>query len=128
MLYRIVTHWRMVVAAVLLIGLAAFALVKSVSVLAEDRTPAGGQPRGTVPAPAVKKGQELVTGQSGQAAPGVVQPTPRPPGGATSHTVQSGETLGKIAAKYGITTAALARANGISNPDMIRVGQKLNIP
>ena len=48
--------------------------------------------------------------------------------GATYHTVESGETLGKIAAAYGVTTAAIANANGLTNPNMIRVGQRLIIP
>lgn len=42
---------------------------------------------------------------------------------ATSHTVVPGDTLSKIAAKYGTTVAALAEINGISNPNVIRVGQ-----
>lgn len=42
---------------------------------------------------------------------------------ATSHTVVSGDTLGKIAAKYGTTVAELAKINGIKNANLIRVGQ-----
>lgn len=41
----------------------------------------------------------------------------------TSHTVMAGDTLSRIAAKYGTTVAALAEINGISNPGLIRVGQ-----
>lgn len=41
----------------------------------------------------------------------------------TSHTVVSGDTLGKIAAKYGTTVADLAEINGIKNVNLIRVGQ-----
>jgi LysM repeat protein len=48
--------------------------------------------------------------------------------GATYHTVQSGETLGAIAATYGLTSAAIANANGLANPNLIRVGQRLIIP
>lgn len=42
---------------------------------------------------------------------------------ATSHTVAAGETMGKIARKYGTTVATLAEINGIKNPNVIRVGQ-----
>lgn len=42
---------------------------------------------------------------------------------ATSHTVVAGDTLGKIAAKYSTTVDALVAINGISNPNLIRVGQ-----
>src|SRR5690625_2435298 len=45
----------------------------------------------------------------------------------TTHTVKSGETLSAIAAKYGTTTAKIAKANNISNPNLIHVGQKLKL-
>ncbi len=43
------------------------------------------------------------------------------------HTVQKGETLSEIAAMYGTTYQKIASDNGISNPDLIYVGQKINI-
>ena len=47
-----------------------------------------------------------------------------------THTVASGQTLSGIAAKYGVSTAALMKANGISKDqaDKIRAGRKLKIP
>lgn len=48
--------------------------------------------------------------------------------GPRTHTVQAGETLSRIAALYGLSTSALARANGIADPDRIRAGQRLVIP
>ncbi len=125
MLYQVARQWRFLFSAMLLLALAAFALAKGVSVLAEDGAYSGGQPRQTVAAPTVAAAQgQVVLADDAQAG----QPTPRPPAGTTYHTVQSGESLGKIATAYGLTTAALANANGISNPDMIRVGQKMVIP
>lgn len=47
--------------------------------------------------------------------------------GGTVHTVQRGETLSGIAAKYGKTYQYLAQRNGISNPNLIYVGQKIRI-
>jgi LysM repeat protein len=41
--------------------------------------------------------------------------------------VQPGDTLSDIAARYGTTVAAIARLNGIANPDMIRAGQRIRI-
>ncbi|MCM1236962.1 MAG: LysM peptidoglycan-binding domain-containing protein [Ruminococcus flavefaciens] len=41
----------------------------------------------------------------------------------TAHTVVAGDTLGKIAARYGTTVDALAAINGIQNKNLIRVGQ-----
>ncbi len=40
-----------------------------------------------------------------------------------AHTVAAGDTLGKIAARYGTTVDALAAINGIKNKNVIRVGQ-----
>lgn len=48
-------------------------------------------------------------------------------GSATTHTVAAGETLGSIARRYGVDVDELARANGISNPNRIQVGQKLTV-
>lgn len=54
------------------------------------------------------------------------QPTPSPSGG--SYTVKSGDTLSGIAADYGTTVSALVQLNGIANPDLIYVGQVINLP
>ena len=43
------------------------------------------------------------------------------------HIVKSGDTLGKIAKKYGTTVAALVKLNNISNPNLIKVGQKIKL-
>lgn len=43
------------------------------------------------------------------------------------YTVQPNDTLSEIAVKYGTTVSAIASANGISNPNLIYPGQKLNI-
>jgi murein DD-endopeptidase MepM/ murein hydrolase activator NlpD len=45
-----------------------------------------------------------------------------------SYTVAAGDTLGVIAARFGITVDALAAANAIDDPNRIRVGQVLLIP
>ncbi len=44
------------------------------------------------------------------------------------YKVKSGDTLGKIAKKYGTTTDILAGLNNISNPNLIIVNQKLQLP
>lgn len=48
--------------------------------------------------------------------------------GDTVYTVKSGDTLSGIAAKYGTTYQAIAQYNGIANPNVISVGQKIKIP
>lgn len=46
---------------------------------------------------------------------------------AKSHKVKSGETLGAIASRYGISVNSLKKANNI-NSNLIRIGQVLKIP
>lgn len=46
----------------------------------------------------------------------------------TIHVVQRGETLFRIALQYGLTVDDLTRANGLTNPNSIQVGQRLLIP
>lgn len=48
--------------------------------------------------------------------------------GVTVYTVKKGDTLSAIAAKYGTTYQKIAAYNGIKNPNVIRVGQKIKIP
>lgn len=45
-----------------------------------------------------------------------------------SYTVQSGDTLSAIAKKYDTTIAALAKHNELSDPNLIRVGEDIEIP
>lgn len=45
----------------------------------------------------------------------------------STYTVQSGDTLSSIAAKFGTSYQTLASLNGISNPNLIYVGQVLRV-
>ena len=48
---------------------------------------------------------------------------------SVTHVVRRGDTLSKIADKYkDVTYQDIAKANGITNPNSIYVGQRLNIP
>ncbi len=44
------------------------------------------------------------------------------------HVVRTGDTLGAIAARYGVGVTALARENGLSNPNVVPVGTRLRVP
>lgn len=46
----------------------------------------------------------------------------------TVYIVKSGDTLSDIAKKYGTTYQKLAQYNGIANPNVISIGQKIRIP
>ena len=48
-------------------------------------------------------------------------------GGTGTHVVRAGDTLSDLAARYGTTTAAIRRQNGLSS-STIRIGQRLAIP
>jgi spore germination protein len=47
---------------------------------------------------------------------------------AVSIVVQSGDTLSEIAAALGVSVDDIARANGISDPNVIFAGQRLSVP
>jgi LysM repeat protein len=82
-----------------------------------------------------------ITGVSGMAgnafaSPGIVAsagPARAPgvlaaPESAATYTVQPGDTLYRIAARYHTTAAALAATNHVANPNLILVGQVLAVP
>lgn len=75
-------------------------------------TVAAATPSPTVPAP----------------TPSPTVPTPTPPSEVITYTVQAGDTLSGIAAEFGVTVDAIAEANDIEDPSLIRVGQVLVIP
>lgn len=54
-------------------------------------------------------------------------PTTSPPT-ERSYVVRPGDTLGRIAKRFGTTTAELVRRNRLANPNLIRVGQRLSLP
>lgn len=48
--------------------------------------------------------------------------------GASNHTIQSGDTLGALAQRFGTDVATLARVNNITDPNRIYAGDTLVIP
>jgi lysozyme len=48
--------------------------------------------------------------------------------GGTRYIIQQGDTLGRIARRYGVDLTVLARVNSIVNPNLIYAGQTLTIP
>ncbi|MDY6874594.1 MAG: PA14 domain-containing protein [Chloroflexota bacterium] len=59
---------------------------------------------------------------------GVVPASAAPSESCPVHVVQRGETLYSIARRYGVDMWTIARANNITNPNRIYVGQRLAIP
>ncbi len=62
---------------------------------------------------------------SAPTAPPVVSPTPP---ANLLYTVQEGDTLGAIAQTHGVSIEDLMAANGITDPNLLHVGQTLIIP
>ena len=48
--------------------------------------------------------------------------------GVQTYTIVKGDSLSKIAARFGVKTADLAAFNGITDPNKIQAGQVLKIP
>jgi murein DD-endopeptidase MepM/ murein hydrolase activator NlpD len=61
-------------------------------------------------------------------APVQAAPPQEPTISTTTYIVQPGDTLSLIARRYNTTVQAIAELNGILNPDLIYVGQRLLIP
>ena len=80
-------------------------------------------------------GQVLIIPGEGGGTTNPTTPTPTPtqtpttqPTTGTTHVVSAGETLGRIAARYGVTVNSIVVANRLVNSNIIYVGQVLQIP
>lgn len=72
-------------------------------------------------------GQQLVL--PGVARQVTAAPSTLPPSRVDqTHTVQPGETLFTIAATYGVSLETIILVNHLANPDLLQVGQTLQIP
>ncbi|HEX9117249.1 MAG TPA: LysM peptidoglycan-binding domain-containing protein [Anaerolineae bacterium] len=111
------------------LGVTTDALARANNLTNADLLAVGQQlivPGANAPAPVATVITPTVTPAATAAAAGAEQQ--QSPPGQVRHTVKSGETLGTIAAKYGMSAAALARVNRISSPDLVSVGMTLLIP
>lgn len=83
--------------------------------------------------PAPKPSSEVAEAEP-KAAPVAAKPKPRTERKTavtprtTVHKVKSGETLERIAKKYGTTVAAIQAANGMGKKTMLQINQSLKIP
>jgi LysM repeat protein len=76
----------------------------------------------------IQAGQALTVPQPAPAAAtaGATATAPAPESGP--YTVRTGDTLSTIAARLGVSATELARANGVTDPNHIEVGQILQMP
>lgn len=82
---------------------------------------------GTFPVPPTFTPAPIYTPGSGFPTAAPVPPT-APPAGLGTYTVQPGDILSVIAARYNTTVATLAQLNNLVNPNLIYVGQVLRVP
>ncbi|MCC7357850.1 MAG: lamin tail domain-containing protein [Anaerolineales bacterium] len=78
------------------------------------------QAAGTGLAPLPTAGPTFTLPPAGETA--AAGPTP------TIYIAQEGDTLGKIAQEFGVTVDAILAANGLTDPNVLTVGQNLIIP
>jgi LysM repeat protein len=92
-------------------------------------TPSGGETPAAGETPAVVEPAATSTGSDSIPDATETKPPQSSSSGKTvTYTVKRGDTLSKIAAKYGTTWRAIANANNIKSPYHIYAGQKLKIP
>jgi len=60
--------------------------------------------------------------------PDVPKSLPTPRLEANQYTVAAGDTLGSIAQNYGVSVDALKQANGLTDENLLTIGQTLNVP
>lgn len=93
------------------------------------------------PAPAAPSGQETAKEPTASAAPAAApaqdqtvevvpapEPAPAAKPAATTYVVQRGDTLSRIAAKFGVSAQDIMTANGMKNADKLSGGATITIP
>lgn len=92
----------------------------------EDDEPTPTPETGSVPT--ATSFQISPTATNPPATGGNTTPIPEEFPGTVFHTVQSGDTVGRLAVLYGSSISAIITANGLDESALIRVGQGLVIP
>jgi peptidoglycan DL-endopeptidase LytE len=121
----------------LLHGVVAAVSLAALSSIALQPRPVPSSQTAAAPAPTETASPPLVSlAPDPTVAPATEQPVsdmleatiapPEPPKPST-HTVEEGETVRMLAAKYGISPETIMAANGLRNPDLLQVGQDLVI-
>ncbi len=78
----------------------------------------------------IQVGQSLTlpTGTTASAPDSSPSPAPAASPTGTVHEVSRGETLASIARLHGVSTATLAQANSIADPNLLKAGKTLAVP
>lgn len=148
------SRWIAIIALFAVVSLALTACARERPPLTVTPMATAPAARGTVapsPTPPPLVTEATLSGAAGAAggqAPTAAQPavTPTPPapqqviispstpiGGTASgvfftYTVQAGDTLAQIAARFNVSQEAIVQLNGLTDPNVLTVGQQLKIP
>jgi LysM repeat protein len=98
---------------------------------AEPASAPAAKPAEAVPAPAPKTAPSLPAAETVEtvvAEPPAAPPAATAPAGGTTHVVGRGDTLTRIAKKYGVSVQAIMAANGMKDADRLEAGKTLTIP
>lgn len=128
----------------LAIALIAFAILFAVMLACARLVQGQESPVWSVSGPAVDSpdspvgrpvGEALTLAETPAANSPLYTPTPDPPHAIPPmrsepevHFVQAGETLNAIAQRYSVSLELLVRENELANPNLLEIGQKLNVP
>lgn len=113
---------RTVGAAVVIAALAGWLLLFATTLGGQVTSPAS--PAGERTPTPTRTATEPAGGSPSPTPTATPEATPTP----VSYTVQSGDTLARIAQQFDVTVEALAEANNITDPSRLEIGQQLVIP
>lgn len=94
---------------------------EALAAVASRATATAAPARSTASEPALVEGGSGGNSATTEAASGAN-------GGATVHTIQSGDTFARLATRYGVSLQAIIQANPGVDPGRLQIGQKVNIP
>jgi LysM repeat protein len=91
--------------------------------------PEGGESEPVAPPPEATTAPTTAPNQGNDTGEAPEQPQPTAVSSLpTNHTVQAGDTLYSISARYGVPQEEIMAANNLTNPNALTVGQVLVIP
>lgn len=116
-----------IVTALHILAISAFVMIQGCGTTHTART----MPGATAPPPPLMPPRSIPTATPTRpvSVPSTsVAAVPAVAAGGITHTIVKGETLSHVAKAYGISTRELVDFNGLSDPNKVRIGQKLQIP
>jgi LysM repeat protein len=118
--------YTLILGAVLVVGVIALFYAVSWALGSSSSVPATPAPAASVtplPNPAAQSSPPPLASPSPSPSPALAPPLQR------THVVEGGDTLNRIAQRYGVTVEGIMQANGFTDRNRIlRIGERLTIP